>query len=82
MYVVVRLTNFDDSRMAKLFQHKEDAEYFLQWDWEDWFNDWADPLGGIEVDEDLSYHEDDYSILSAEDGDRVEWYIIPVEEGR
>lgn len=82
MYVVVRLTNFDDSRMAKLFRHKEDAEYFLQWDWEDWFNDWTDPLGGIDVDKDLSYHEDDYAILSAEDGDRVEWYIIPVEEGR
>lgn len=79
MYVVVRITNFDSDRIAKILPDMETAQKWLRKDWEDFYNDWiANP--DIFEDEELTYYEGDYAILSADDGDRVEWFLIECEE--
>ena len=79
MYVVVRMTNFDSNRIAKILLDMETAQKWLRKDWEDWYNDWiVNP--DIFEDEELTYYEGDYAILSADDGDRVEWFLIECEE--
>lgn len=79
MYVVVRITNFDSDRIAKILPDMETAQKWLRKDWEDFYNDWiANP--DIFEDEELTYYEGDYAILSADDGDRIEWFLIECEE--
>ena len=77
MYVVVRITNFNSDRIAKMLPDMETAQKWLRKDWEDWYNDWiVNPY----IFEDDAYYEGDYAILSADDGDRVEWFLIECEE--
>ena len=78
MYTVVRITNFDDERKAMIFPTETEAKEQLQLDWEDLYNDWI-ASNEIYVDEYLTYHEDDYAILSADDGDRIEWFLTEVD---
>ena len=83
MYVVVRITNYSLERSALIFSSLEAASDHLQKDWEDKYNNWLSNghyvdwmINGVEIDEEQTYHEDDYAILSDCYGDRIEWFLI------
>ena len=83
MYVVVRITTYSPERSALIFSSLEAASEYLQRDWEDKYNSWLSNghyegwmINSVEIDEDYTYHEDDYAVLSDRYGDRIEWFLI------
>ena len=79
MWVVVRFLNSDGRGSAKRFYTKRSAENCLQQDWENDYNMYiANP--NISVNTNLTYHEDDYAILSTDNGNRIEWWIARTNE--
>ncbi len=79
MWTVVRIMNFDPERKSWIVKGILEGERILQKDWEDYYNEEI-AENGDDVDEELTFHEPDYAILSWENGDRVEWFLTEAEE--
>lgn len=78
MYTIVRITNFGPKRKSWIVKGILEGERILQKDWEDFYNEEITEYGD-DVDEELTFHEPDYAILSWENGDRVEWFLTEAE---
>ena len=81
MWCVFSLKNYDSDPpfTCKLYPTEEEAQKALREAWEDFFN--SEVADGAQVDEELTFHEDDYAIFSYDDGDRVEWFAAIAEMG-
>lgn len=75
MYIVCRISDFDATFKAATFSTRKEAMDFLQANWEDCFNTLV-AREDMSVDDDLTYHEDAYAILSSDDGYRMEWFLM------
>ena len=59
MFAVIETYNFDPTASVCLFQEEEEAVAYLQWLWEDCYNE--ELANGNELDESECWHEDDYA---------------------
>lgn len=67
---VVMTNNFNDESVAFEFDHELIAKVFLHWLWEDTLNDFAG-LPNWQIDESLTFHEDEYAQITFVDGDYI-----------
>lgn len=79
-YVVVKTHNFDPETEAAKFDDYRKATAYLQWFWEDYYND---EMGeDSDLDEDECYHEEDYAKVQWSDGSRTEFHLIRIDTPR
>lgn len=85
MYVVFRKANVDPECKAFYAKNYEEGVDILQNDWENYYNNVLPPINipkGIyypELDEDYTYHEEDYASIRFLDGDQIEWFLQELE---
>ena len=75
MYIVVKTHNFDTEMDATVFQSRKDAEDYLQWAWQEYYNE--ELAAGSDIVENECYHESDFAKIEWEDGDQT-WFAIVV----
>lgn len=80
MYVVVKTHNFDPETEAVEFTDYRKATAYLQWLWEDYYND--EIAEDTDLDEDECYHESDYAKVQWNDGNYTEFNLIAITEPR
>ena len=73
-YVVVKTHNFDAETEATKFDSMREAIAYLHWYWEDYLNE--EFAAGTHIDEDNTYHEEDYARVQWDDGDYTEFHLI------
>lgn len=79
-YVVVKTHRFDPETEATKFADYEEAVAYLQWYWEDYYND--EIACGSDIDESSTFHEDIYARVQWRDGDYTEFNLIEVTPKR
>lgn len=81
MWVVFKIDITDYERSCMVYKSEVEAENALQKSWEEALNDALASENQIpdypylrKVDMEQTYHEDNYAILSFDNGDRTEWF--------
>ena len=77
-YLVVKTQNFDGTNEAISFSDYKKACAYLHWLWEDYLND--EYASESDIDEDETYHEDDYAKVRWADGCQTEFRVIRASE--
>ena len=78
-YVVIMDHTFDPETKVTIFGSRPQAEAYLHWAWEDYYNtEIAENPDGISEDE--TYHEDDYAVITYTDGTMTEFRVLEGEE--
>lgn len=79
MYTLTKVTNFDEEWKSIVFYQFTDAYKWAKNDWEETYNNWIDNYGFDEIDQEHTESDDYHGIVSAKNGNRVEWFIIQTE---
>lgn len=67
---VIMTNNFNDEATAYEFNDESIAKAFVHWLWEDTVNDFKG-YPNWKIDEDLTFHEEEYAQVSFIDGDQI-----------
>ena len=73
MFVVVKTHNFDPETEATAFEDEKEAKAYLQWLWQDYYNEEID--NNSDLVERECYNEDDYAKIQWEDGCQT-WFNL------
>ena len=84
MYTVCVINPYESlQRFCFLFDDLTAAQRYLLEDWEEFYNTClADHYGKNKPDEWLSYHEDDYAVVTDGDDYKMEWFLMYVHDHR
>lgn len=80
MFAVVKTHNFDPETEASVFDTYEAAADYLQWIWEDTYNEEIENLS--DLDECLCIHDEDYAIVRWSDGCETEFHLVEIMPAR
>lgn len=80
MYVVVKTHNFDPETEATVFNTLGEAEAYMQWLWEDYYNE--EIANDSELEEDECYFEGDFAKIQWSDGFQTWFNLIECSDPR
>ena len=74
MFVVTKTHNFDPEVEATVFESLDKAVVYLQWLWEDYYNE--EIANESDLVESECYHEEDYAKIEWTDGCQTWFHLI------
>lgn len=74
MFVVTKTHNFDPETEATVFESRGKAVAYLQWLWEDYYNE--EIANESDLVESECYHEEDYAKIEWSDGCQTWFHLI------